>query len=232
MIYSALWIFAVQQSDAVLHVYILFLNIYFHYGLSQEIIHSPLWYTVGTCCLFILSVIVYTYQPQIPSLSPSFPLGNNILISMSVSLFLFCRQVHLCHILNSTSKWYHIVSIFVFLFPDNSFSMMTSSCIYVATNGIILFFIWLLFHCVCVHLFFIYSSVNGYIGCFHVLAIVNSAVMNIGVHVSFWIGILPGHMCRNGTTGLYGYSNFSLLKKLCVFHNDCTNLHPYIPPRV
>ena len=116
MIYSALWIFAVQQSDAMLHVYILFLNIFFHYGLSQEIIHSPLWYTVGTCCLFILSVIVCIYQPQIPSLSPFFPLGNNILISMSMSLFLFCRQVHLCHILNSTSKWYHIVSIFVFFF--------------------------------------------------------------------------------------------------------------------
>ena len=32
---------------------------------------------------------------------------------------------------------------------------------------------------------FIYSSVSGHLGCFHVLAIVNSAAMNIGVHVSF-----------------------------------------------
>ena len=30
------------------------------------------------------------------------------------------------------------------------------------------------------HIFFIYSSVNGHLGCFHVLAIVNSAAMNIG----------------------------------------------------
>ena len=37
------------------------------------------------------------------------------------------------------------------------------------------------------HLFFIHSSVDGHWGCFHVLAIGNSAAMNIEVHGSFWI---------------------------------------------
>ena len=40
------------------------------------------------------------------------------------------------------------------------------------------------------HIFFIYSSVDRHLGCFHVLAIVNSGAVNIGVHVSFWIRVL------------------------------------------
>ena len=40
-------------------------------------------------------------------------------------------------------------------------------------------------HCIYMYHFFIYSAVDGHLGCFHVLAGVNSATMNIGVHVSF-----------------------------------------------
>ena len=50
----------------------------------------------------------------------------------------------------------------------------------------------------------LYPSVYGHLGCFHVLAIVNSAAMNIGVHVSFSILVSPEYMPRNGTAGSYG----------------------------
>ena len=35
------------------------------------------------------------------------------------------------------------------------------------------------------HIFLVHSSVNEHLGCFHVLAIVNSAAMNIWLHISF-----------------------------------------------
>ena len=54
------------------------------------------------------------------------------------------------------------------------------------------------------HSCFIHSSVNGHLGCFRVLAIVNSAAMNIGVHVSFSIMVLSGYMSRSGIVGSYG----------------------------
>ena len=56
------------------------------------------------------------------------------------------------------------------------------------------------------HIFFIHSSVDGHLGCFHVLAIVNSAAVNIGVHVSFWIMVFSGYMPSSGIAGSYGSS--------------------------
>ena len=52
--------------------------------------------------------------------------------------------------------------------------------------------------CVYTYLFFIHSSVSGHLGCFHVLAIINSATMSIGVRVSLLIIVLSGYMGIQG----------------------------------
>ena len=53
------------------------------------------------------------------------------------------------------------------------------------------------------HNFFIHSSVNGHLGCFHVLAIVNSAAMNSGIHVSLSVLVSPGYIPKSGIAGSY-----------------------------
>uniref|UniRef100_A0A8D1HLK4 Aminotransferase class I/classII large domain-containing protein n=1 Tax=Sus scrofa TaxID=9823 RepID=A0A8D1HLK4_PIG len=54
------------------------------------------------------------------------------------------------------------------------------------------------------HIFLIQSSVDGHLGCFRVLAIVNSAAMNMWVHVSFSRKVLSGYMPKSGIAGSYG----------------------------
>ena len=47
-------------------------------------------------------------------------------------------------------------------------------------------------------IFFIHSSVDGHLGCFLVLAVVNSAAVNIGVRATFQIMVLSRYMHRSG----------------------------------
>ena len=73
------------------------------------------------------------------------------------------------------------------------------------------------------HHFFTHSSVDGHLGGFHVLAIVNSATMNNGIYVSFSILVSSGYMPRIGITGSYG----SFIPSFFVFHSDYTYLHSH-----
>jgi len=66
---------------------------------------------------------------------------------------------------------------------------------FILSNG------WILFHCMYVQHLIIHSFVDGHLGYFHVLAIVNSAAMNTGVYIYFQTLFFSGYMSRSGISG-------------------------------
>ena len=54
------------------------------------------------------------------------------------------------------------------------------------------------------HDLFIHSSADRHLGCFHVLDIVNSAAINIGIFVSFSFMVSSGYMPSSGVARSYG----------------------------
>ena len=80
-----------------------------------------------------------------------------------------------------------------------SFTTIVPRSIHVAANSIFSFFMAEKYVTGCMyHILFIHSSVDGYLGWFHALTLLNGATVNIEKHISFQIRIFPSFMPRVG----------------------------------
>ena len=98
-----------------------------------------------------------------------------------------CPFIQIPHVSESIWCWCLIIWL-------TSLSMIISRSIHGAKNAGISFLLMAELYSIVYmyHLFLIHSSVDAHLGCLHVLAIADSAAMNIRVHVSFWVIVFSG----------------------------------------
>ena len=123
-----------------------------------------------------------------PSSTPQFVLHiyESLLLCPPPCFYIIFVSLPLCSsvfLLKSSYEWSHMIFVFLWLI---SLSIIPSSSIHAVANGKISFF-WLPSNtplCIYIyHIFFIHSSIDGHLGSFHTLAIVDSAAINMGVDV-------------------------------------------------
>ena len=148
---------------------------------------SSLCYAVGSHQLSIsyIAAIVHICQSQFSQFIPlPFPPWYPYVCSLYLCLYFFFANWFICNIFSRFHIYALIYSICFFL-SDLLHSICQPLGPSMAANGTIsfLFIAGQQSIVYMYHICFIHSSFDGHLGCFHVLAIVNSAVINIGEHI-------------------------------------------------
>ena len=145
-------------------VYMWWFHINIHFEMITTVKLTSIHYFTQLCVFF----------STIPTPRPS---GNHLFVLCICSLFIFC--LGFCFS-DSTCKWIHVVFIFLWLFSHSIIHVVTKARYsFLCLNNIR----------VCVYTPHLYLSMDGHFSCFHILAIVNNAAVNIGMHICFQISV-------------------------------------------
>ena len=103
---------------------------------------------------------------------------------------------------STSSLWDLLHSVWQTLGPSTSLQITQFHSFSWLSNISLYIYIYI---CICIcmciyisHIVYIHSSVIRHLGCFQVLAVVKSAAVNTGVHVSFWVMVFSGYMPSSG----------------------------------
>ena len=197
LIYNVVLISSVQQSDSVIHIYVcICFYILLHYGLLQDIKYSSLCYTARPCCLSILYIII-SANPKLP-IHPSptqYPLGNHKSVfyvcgsasALAISTGLPFFSFHFSRSVVSNSLRPHEPQHARLPCPSPTPRVHPNPC--PASQWCHPTISWLLYP-------FIHWWTFRLLLCPGLA--VNSAPMNTGMHVSFWVRVFSKYMSRGG----------------------------------
>ena len=106
-----------------------------------------------------------------------------------------------------------------------------SPMLYHVSRFFFLFKGWIILHCMYTPHLFIHSSVDGHSGCFHILAVVNNASVNMRVQISFWDSAFNyfGYIPRSGIAASNGNLVFNFLKNHSIIFPQGLHYFTFLP---